>query len=95
MKYKEENLEKAKQRLTSALCNEALIIDACQNMLAHPELVKISALDFAKIILNTVAMSWGDLRKTNAYACKMSELAAEQYFMQGHLSKEPPIQRVK
>lgn len=95
MKYKEENIEEARKRLISALLNEALIIDACRNMLANPELVNISALEFAQIIMNTINASWEEMKKRNAYACKLTELAVEQIFTQGYISKECPIKRIK
>lgn len=95
MQYKEENIEIVKKRFASALCNEALIMDACQRMIENPEKVTISAIDFAKMISNTIKCPWKELKKVNGLACKYSEIAVEQLFTQGKLNEEAPIYLVK
>lgn len=95
MQYKEENIKIVKERFASALCNEGLIVDACQRMIDNPEKVTISAVEFAKIILNTVQCPWEKLKKVNGLACKYSEIAVEQLFTQGKLNEEAPIHLVK
>ena len=95
MKYKKENIEKVKELLTIAICKEGLIVDGCQNILNHPEKVNLSVFDFAQILINTLYAPKEIMKEKNAYAYKMSELAAEQLFTQGYISEKPPIQRVK
>lgn len=95
MQYKEENIEIAKRRFASALCNEALVVQSCLAMIENPEKVNISAVEFAKMILNTVQCPWDELKKVNSLACKYSEIAVEQYLTQGKLSEKAPIHLVK
>lgn len=95
MQYKEENIKIVKERFASALCNEALIVQTCLAMIENPEQVNISAVEFAKMVLNTVKCPWDELKKVNGLACKYSEIAVEQYFTQGKLSEKAPIHLVK
>lgn len=95
MQYKEENIKIVKERFASALCNEALVVQTCLAMIENPDKVDISAIDFAKMILNTVQRPWEELKKVNGMACKYSEIAVEQYFTQGKLSEQAPIYLVK